>query len=216
MLKKGQIEEKQYTKITSEIDQKVFQLKTRNPKIHMRDQKTLIKQESEFKKIFSQDQVEEIVKNLSDEVFLDHHQEVVKSDEKVSKVYYVARGRIEEKYGPKDSKNRALTYHKGQIALFHLMLPEMADQSAQSSVYSHEHGTASVIPIPVDKMREILMNDEQALTKFWHHNAYRMIFFNFAKCPNLRNHGQDAIKRLVKASQIFVFKNKLFDKKMFE
>jgi len=37
MLKKGQIEEKQYNKITSEIDQKVFQLKTRSPKIHMKD-----------------------------------------------------------------------------------------------------------------------------------------------------------------------------------
>jgi len=55
------------------------------------------------------------------------------------------------------------------------------------------------------------MTDEQALIKFWHHNAYRMIFFNFSKCPNLRNHGQDAIKRLVKASQIIVFKNRLFD-----
>jgi len=60
-------------------------------------------------------------------------------------------------------------------------------------------------------MREILMTDEQALIKFCHHNAYRMIFFNFSKCPNLRNHGQDAIKRLVKASQIIVFKNRLFD-----
>lgn len=55
MLKKGQIEEKQCQRITSEIDEKIFQLQTRNPEIHWRNQKDLIKIESEFEKIFSEE-----------------------------------------------------------------------------------------------------------------------------------------------------------------
>lgn len=92
----------------------------------------------------------------------------------------------------------------------------MTGEISQNSVFSHEHGTSSVIPIPVSIVREILEKDEKALAKFWKYNAHRMIFFNFSKCSRLRNHGQDAIKRLVNASKINVFKNKVYDKKHLE
>jgi len=89
------------------------------------------------------------------------------------------------------SKEKCLTYHKGEIALMHYLLPQMADEVSLNSVFTHEQGVATVIPVPIATAREILMTDEVALSKFWKHLAYRMIYFE--KNSRLTNYNQDAI-----------------------
>lgn len=71
-------------------------------------------------------------------------------------VYYVARGRILEKKGNKDSNNRALTYHNGEIACLHHIIPAMKGVHNENTVISHDHGISSVIPIDVEILREYL------------------------------------------------------------
>jgi hypothetical protein len=185
MLQHGQIEQKEATEMKNEVDLKIHGLQLHQPEIKLMSQEQRIIHLSELSEIFGHQEIEDALEEARKANKKKEQEEIYRPKDRVrikgepsNQLLYVARGMLIEKNGEyMDNMVGQLRVSRGRIACLQNLIGE-ADNRIVADVYCHHSSMASVVPLDLHYLKEILAESEEKLLKYWQILAYRLIILN--------------------------------------